>query len=54
MSRIKAHDPTKQVAGGDSSRSLPKGGGGKFITLTQAEYTALPTKDPDVVYLIQQ
>ena len=28
MTRIKAHNPAKQVTGGDSSRSLPAGGGG--------------------------
>ena len=27
MTRIKAHNPAKQVTGGDSSRSLPAGGG---------------------------
>ena len=42
------------ATGATSNGSLPTGGGGKFVTLTQAEYTALPTKDPDVVYLIQQ
>ena len=32
----------------------PAAAGGKFVTLTQSEYMTLSTKDPDVVYLIQQ
>ena len=50
MTRIKAHNPAKQVTGGDSSRSLPRL---KYQALTEAEYNALATKDPNTLYLIR-
>ena len=43
MTRIKAHNPAKQVTGGDSSRSLPAGGGGVATNVPLYLYRASET-----------
>ena len=43
MTRIKAHNPAKQVTGGDSSRSLPAGGGGGATNVPLYLYRASET-----------
>lgn len=52
MTRNKSSDHLKQVDGGTARGRLGGTPPGPWVALTQAQYNALATKDPNTLYVI--